>query len=84
MIVLLFQMDVSAFFRATKTDLQDMRPQEKGHKICLKMCSMKESGNNREKEKLCKRSGRLQLNIAGNSYQKDINAKRQRMSRLKN
>ena len=48
-------MDVSAISRATETDLRDMGLQEKGHIICLKTCSMKESGNNRVKEELCRK-----------------------------
>ena len=48
-------MDVSAIFRATETDLRDMGLQEKGHIICLKTYSMKESGNNREKDELCRK-----------------------------
>ena len=77
-------MDVSAIVRATETDLRDMGRQEKGHIICLKTYSMKEFGNNREKDELCRKIRRLQLNVAGNSHQKEINAKKQRISRLKN
>ena len=48
-------MDVSAIIRATEADLRDVGLQEKGHRICLKTYSMKESGNNREKEELCRK-----------------------------